>query len=104
MDDTDIKRIFFTGQLTHGQSDFYVSYIDPESYTVRKYYPDFLVEKKDGSWIIVEIKGEDKLDDKVVQAKKRYAEDMAVASSFSYLFVPAKKAINFSIRSILKEY
>lgn len=100
-DDKDIKKIYFTGQLTHGQSDFYVSYIDPESHTVRKYYPDFLIEKEDGSWVIVEIKGENKLDDAVVQAKKKYAEDMAVANSFSYLFVPSKKAIDMSVRSIL---
>ncbi len=101
-DEKEVDRIFFTGQLTHGQSDFYVSYIDPESHTVRKYYPDFLLQKKDGSWVMVEIKGENKIEDKVVKAKKKYAEDMATASSFSYLFIPGKKAIDLSINSILK--
>jgi len=80
----------------------YVSYIDPESHTVRKYYPDFLAQKKDTSWIIVEIKGEDQLDNAVVLAKKKYAEDMAEHSSFSYLFVPGHKARDLSINSILK--
>ena len=84
-DEAEIDRVFFTGQLTHGQSDFYVSYIDPESHTVRKYYPDFLVQKTDNSWVIVEIKGEDQLDNAVVLAKKKYAQDMAEHSSFSYL-------------------
>lgn len=101
-DEKEIKRVFFMGQLTHGQSDFYVSYIDPESHTVRKYYPDFLVQKFDDSWVMVEIKGEDKLNDVVVQAKKKYAEDMAEHSSFSYLFVPSQKAMDLSINSILK--
>lgn len=101
-DEKEIKRVFFTGQLTHGQSDFYVSYIDPDSYAVRKYYPDFLVQKLDDSWVMVEIKGENKLDDSVVKAKKKYAEDMAVHSAFSYLFVPGQKAMDLSINSILK--
>lgn len=51
---------------------------------------------------MVEIKGENKLDDSVVKAKKKYAEDMAVHSSFSYLFVPGQKAMDLSINSILK--
>ena len=101
-DEKEIDRVFFTGQLTHGQSDFYVSYIDPESHTVRKYYPDFLVQKKDKSWVMVEIKGEDQLDNAVVLAKKKYAQDMAEHSSFSYLFVPGQKAMDLSINSILK--
>ena len=42
--------------LTHGQMEFFVSYIDPESNTLRNYYPDFLVQKKDGSYVIVEVK------------------------------------------------
>ena len=67
-----------------------------------EYYPDFLVQTMDDSWVMVEIKGEDQLDNTVVQAKKKYAEDMAVHSSFSYLFVPGKKAETLSINSILK--
>ena len=38
-----IEKVWFTGMLTHGQSDFLIRYIDPESHTVRSYYPDFLV-------------------------------------------------------------
>jgi hypothetical protein len=43
--------------LTHGQSDFFVSYIDPEFHALRSYYPDFLIEKEDGRYVIVEVKG-----------------------------------------------
>lgn len=102
-DDEHVKKVFFTGQLTHGQSDFYISYIDPESHSVRKYYPDFLIQKDDDSWVMVEIKGEDKLNDPIVQAKKDYAERMAEHSQFSYLFVPSKFALNYSTKAILEK-
>ena len=42
----------FSGMLTHGQSDFFVNYIDPLSHTVRKYFPDFLVQYKVGNLTI----------------------------------------------------
>jgi len=46
-----VKKIYFTGMLTHGQSDFFIQYVDPDSRTVRSYYPDFLFvrEEPDGS-------------------------------------------------------
>lgn len=68
--DTKIKEVYFTGMLTHGQTDFYIQYIDPESHTVRSYYPDFLLKKDDDSYVIVEVKGEDQLDDPIVKAKQ----------------------------------
>lgn len=54
-----VKKIYFTGMLTHGQTDFFIQYIDPDSHTVRSYYPDFvfLREQPDGSekYVIVEV-------------------------------------------------
>jgi hypothetical protein len=35
--DGRVKKIYFTGMLTHGQSDFYIQYIDPESRPVRSF-------------------------------------------------------------------
>ena len=32
----DVQNVYFTGVLTHGQSDFFVQYIDPETNTVRR--------------------------------------------------------------------
>lgn len=87
-----VDKVYFTGMLTHGQSDFAVPYIDPVSHSLRTYYPDFLVLKGDGSYIIVEVKGEDKIDDAVVLAKQEYATQMAVASGMSYRMVPGKEA------------
>lgn len=54
--DNGVEKIYFTGMLTHGESDFYITYIDPESHTVRNYFPDFLIKTKDGRWLIVEVK------------------------------------------------
>lgn len=82
-----VRQVYFTGMFTHGQSEFFIQYIDPESHAVRSYYPDFLVEKMDGTWLIVEVKGDNKVDDPVVQAKKAFAEEMAESSQMSYRLV-----------------
>ena len=78
--------------LTHGQSDFYVHYIDPELHTLRSYYPDFLIEMKDGTYFIVEIKGENLIDKSSTQAKIQYAKEMYKASGLEYVFIPSRYA------------
>lgn len=90
--DGTIDKIWFTGMLTHGQSDFVITYIDPISNTVRNYYPDFLVRRKNGTYVIVEVKGDNKIDDTVVQAKETYAKQMAASSGFTYQMVAGSKA------------
>lgn len=92
LNDGVVDKIWFTGMLTHGQSDFCISYIDPISNTLRNYYPDFVVRRKDGSHTIVEIKGEDQIDDAVVKAKEDYATQLAVGSGFTYQLIPGKQA------------
>jgi type III restriction enzyme len=87
-----VRKIWFTGMLTHGQTDFVVSYIDPDSHALRTYYPDFLLQMDDGSYLIVEIKGDNKIDDPVVQAKSDYASKMAAASGIRYLIVKGSEA------------
>ncbi|MDD1150199.1 DEAD/DEAH box helicase family protein [Pseudomonas sp. TNT2022 ID357] len=83
-----VKKIYFTGMLTHGQSDFFIQYIDPDSRTVRSYYPDFIFlrEEPDGSlkYVIVEVKADNQIEDAVVQAKKDFAQQIAVASGMEY--------------------
>lgn len=83
----EVEKLYFTGMLTHGQSDFFVQYIDPESNVVRNYYPDFLVQKTDGSYLIIEVKGDNKMDDPVVLAKQKYAAQVAAASQMTYHMV-----------------
>ena len=91
-----VKKIYFTGMLTHGQSDFFIQYIDPDSQTVRSYYPDFVFvrEEPNGSekYVIVEVKGDHQIDDAVVQAKKDFAQQIAVASGMEYRIIKSSDA------------
>lgn len=83
----DVKKIWFTGMFKHGQSEFYIPYIDPESHTLRSYYPDFLLQKTDDSFDVVEIKGDHKIDDPVVQAKREAAEQVAHTNKMNYVML-----------------
>ncbi|KAM3112804.1 DEAD/DEAH box helicase [Phormidesmis sp. 146-33] len=90
--DGKVKKLYFTGMLTHGQSDFFVQYIDPTSHTVRSYYPDFLFQKEDDTYVMVEVKGDHMIDDPIVQAKKEFAEQMAGASGMTYRLLKGSEA------------
>ncbi len=87
-----VKRLYFTGMLTHGQSEFFIQYIDPDSRTVRSYYPDFLFQRPDGTYVIVEVKADYQIEDAVVQAKKDFAHQIAVASGMEYKIIKATDA------------
>lgn len=91
-----IKEFYFMGMFTHGQTDFYIQYIDPDSKTVRSYYPDFLAQREDGVWEIIEVKGDNMIDDVVVKAKKEFAEEMAAENNMTYTIVPSTKIMNGS--------
>ena len=97
-----VKEVYFTGMLTHGQSDFYIQYIDPESHAVRRYYPDFLMQKDDDSWVIVEVKGDNKIDDDIVLAKAAATEQRANASDMSYRIIEGSKAQAQRYRELLE--
>lgn len=96
-----IKKVYFTGMLTHGQSDFFIQYIDPESRTVRSYYPDFLIQKEDGSYVIVEVKGDNMINDPIVQAKKEFAQQIATASGMEYEMIKGSDAEAHGYRHLL---
>ncbi len=85
--DEHVIETYFTGMFTSEQTDFYVPYVDPESSRLRKYYPDFLVKMDDGTYVILEVKGDHMVDDPVVKAKKAAAEAIAVESSMRYELV-----------------
>jgi type III restriction enzyme len=93
LQDQKIEKVWFTGMLTHGQSDFVINYIDPESHTVRGYYPDFLVKLKDGSYVILEVKGDNMIDDIIVKAKSEYATQLATASAMKYQIIKGSEAM-----------
>ena len=96
-----VKQLFFTGMLTHGQSDFFVQYIDPTSHTVRSYYPDFLLQREDNVYVMVEVKGDHMIDDPVVQAKKEFAEQMASANGMTYRLLKGSEAEKGQYSSLL---
>ena len=71
--------------FTANQGDLSVHYYDPESKRVRQYYPDFLALMDDGSYQLIEVKGDNMIDNEVVLAKKDAAEEMSIASGMRYL-------------------
>lgn len=81
----DVDEIYFTGMFTSGQGDFFIQYIDPDSNSVRRYYPDFLARLKDGTYELIEVKGAHMIDNDVVKAKQFAAEEMSAASNMRYI-------------------
>lgn len=100
-----VRKVYFTGMLTHGQSDFFIQYIDPDSHTVRSYYPDFIFlrEESDGTekYVIVEVKADNQIDDAVVQAKKEFASQIAVASGMEYRILKSTDADKRHYRGLM---
>lgn len=97
-----VKNVWFTGMLTHGQSDFFIQYIDPETHSVRSYYPDFLFIDENGVYNIVEVKGDNMVDDPTVQAKKEFAQQMAVASGMTYQMIKASDVTKRGYRKLFE--
>ncbi len=88
-----VDKVYFTGMLTHGQTDFFVDYIDPITQANRSYYPDFLVHLKGGRWLVIEVKGDDMKDDPVVRAKAASARELADASRMEYRVILASQVL-----------
>lgn len=62
-----------------------IPYYDPESQKLRHYYPDFFAVLNDGSYQLIEVKGDNKIDDTIVKAKADAANEVAVESSMKYI-------------------
>lgn len=97
-----VRNIWFTGMLTHGQSDFFIQYIDPETHSVRSYYPDFVFIDDKGMYNIVEVKGDNMIDDPTVQAKKAYAEQIAVESGMTYQMIKSSIVMERGYRELFR--
>lgn len=92
-----VQEVYFTGMFTSNQGDLLIHYYDPESGRIRQYYPDFLAKMSDGSYQLIEVKGDNKIDDVIVKAKQTAAEEMAKASNISYLMYAGSKIMSSHI-------
>lgn len=82
--DGDIAEVYFTGMFTSGQSGLAIQYVDPVSHVVRNYYPDFFVRTTEDKVELIEVKGDNKIDNATVRAKAAAAKDIADASEIEY--------------------
>lgn len=96
-----VKEVYFTGMFTANQGDLAIQYYDPESGRVRHYFPDFLARLDDGSYQLIEVKGDNKIDDTVVKAKAEAAQEMAVASGIEYKMYAGSEIMKTHILSYL---
>ncbi len=95
----NIEKVYFTGMLTGGQSDFYIQYIDPESKTVRSYYPDFLLRDISGKYRIIEVKGDNMIDDEVVNAKAESARELTTANDMIYELIKSSDIMSGKLKN-----
>lgn len=73
-DPDDVEDIYFTGAITsRGKTDFIFEY-KGEDGTWHPYTPDFLIRKKDGRVIIVEVKGDPFKDEEAEKVMKEIEE------------------------------
>lgn len=79
-----VQEVYFTGMFTSNQGDLSIQYYDPDSQRIRSYYPDFVAKMADGSLQLIEVKGDNMIDDEVVQAKAEAAQTLAAESSVAY--------------------
>ena len=74
-----------------------IQYIDPETNAIRSYYPDFITTLDDGTIQIIEVKGDNMIDDKVVGAKALAAEEMATESKMQYILIPSTRVMKENV-------
>lgn len=100
-----IKEIYFTGMFTNAsQTDFYIQYIDPDSNSLRKYYPDFIAKFENDTYEIIEVKGDNKIDDAVVNAKKEAALEIATESNMTYTIYKSSTIMEENVLENEKKY
>lgn len=92
-----VKEVYFTGMFTSNQGDLSIQYYDPESRRIRHYYPDFLAIMEDGSYQLIEVKGDNMIDDIVVQAKADAATELAVESNMEYIIYAGSRLMSTNV-------
>lgn len=92
-----VKEVYFTGMFTSKYNGLSIQYIDPETNAIRSYYPDFITTLEDGTIQIIEVKGDNMIDDNVVRAKAEAAREMASASKMEYLMLASTRVMREKI-------
>lgn len=92
-----VKEVYFTGMFTSQYNGLGIQYIDPETNVIRSYYPDFITTLEDGTIEIIEVKGDNKIEDAVVRAKADAAEEMATESRMRYRMLPSSEIMHTRI-------
>ena len=82
---TDVKKYI----KNYLQLNFKMSYINYEG-GISNYYPDFVLQLKNGNWFVIETKGAENLDDpKKIERLKVWCEDASktTGKNYDYLYV-----------------
>lgn len=94
LESDNVKEVYFTGMFTGSENGLNVQYIDPFSNVIRHYYPDILVYYQDGSIEVIEVKGDNRIDDAEVEAKAFAMMTLAEKSGMSYDIVRSSDIMN----------
>ncbi|WP_182142116.1 TnsA endonuclease N-terminal domain-containing protein [Schaalia sp. JY-X169] len=97
LEQDEVAEVYFTGMFTANQGDLAIQYYDPESRRIRSYYPDFVARMRDGSVQLVEVKGDNMIDDKIVKAKAQAATEMATAAGVDYKMYASSKIMTTNV-------
>lgn len=104
LDSDKVEEVYFTGMFTSNQSEFYVQYIDPETQRLRKYYPDFIAKMVAGHYEIIEVKGDNMIDNDIVQAKQQATVEVATESKMVYKMYPSSRIMSENVLENEAEY
>jgi hypothetical protein len=101
----DIADVYFTGGLTSpAQTDLHFQYKATDG-RYHNYFPDFVIVKTDGSFVIVEVKADGKQHDPDVLAKEKEVRRVASLpeNKFAYHILYTNTPIPArSIRSVME--
>lgn len=93
----NVENVYFTGMFTANQGDLAIQYYDPQSQRIRSYYPDFVAKMVDGSLQLIEVKGDNMIDDELVKAKANAADEMTLESDVDYIMYAGSRIMNTNV-------
>jgi len=104
IDQKEVEDVYFTGSINDiKKTDFYFEYKGKDG-KYHNYFPDFIITKKNGEFLIVEIKATGKEEDKEVVNKKKavsYLEGIG-ENKFKYVIIYAGEQIDDNNKDFLE--